>query len=163
MECRGITVNWEEFAEVASDPRADSDEVVSLFIQAFDGLLSVNRTLMVEYASGTEQGEHMRPFLEVFDTAAGNAIETLLEQPSATTPDNVATAIRFSALPQELMAYAGYVEAETVSIEAKLNGAEEVQDSVKELIKKAWNPWWLDPVLKALDEVLNIFRGSQGA
>jgi len=161
MECRGITVNWDEFAEAASDSKTVSDEVVSLFTKAFGGLLSVNRTLMVEYANGSEQGKYLLPFLEVFDTARENATRALREQPPEANPDNIATAIRFSALPRELMAYADYVEAEAVSIDAKLNAAEELQDSVKEIIKKAWNPWWLDPVLKALDEVLDIFRGGK--
>jgi hypothetical protein len=163
MECRGVNVNWGEFAQVASNPEADADEVVSLFIQAFDGLLGVNRTLMREFAEESEAGKHLMPFMDVFDTAAENALETLYELPPDTTPSNVATAIRLSALPQELLAFANYVEARSVPLQAKLNAAEEVQDSVKELIKKAWNPWWLDPILKALDEVLNIFRGSKEA
>lgn len=161
MDCRGVSVNWDEFAEVSANTEADPDEVVSLFLQAVDGLLRVNRSLMMEVAEQSEAGEHLRPFLDVFTTAADNTLETLYEQSLNTSPATFATAVRRAALPQELLAYAGYVDARTVPLSAKLNAAEEVQDSVKELIKKAWNPWWLDPVLKALDEVLNIFRGSQ--
>ncbi|SHG59671.1 hypothetical protein SAMN05443144_13715 [Fodinibius roseus] len=160
ITCRGIEVNWDEFAEITDDREADPETVVKYFIDAFEGLLMVNQTLLeesVEYKS-----EEYHPFIKVFEEVSVNAIDALRDNRPDTELRNISESLRLSRMPQELMAYAGIADAsnEDISIDSKLNNAETVQDSVKELLKKAWNPWWLDPVLKALDEVIDIFRGS---
>jgi len=164
MKCRNITVNWDSLVELANDPNAPAKECVTAFVDAFEGLLKVNFSLLEEVLKDNKQQAYLKPFLAALRKSSDNAVKVLREKPPATPLKNVVLALRYSGIPEELVALAAYLDApiDIVPLEDKQDNLEVVEDSVKELLKKAWNPWWLDPILEAIDEALDLFRGGKG-
>jgi hypothetical protein len=167
MEARGVDLSsWESLREFAADEGTGPRRVAKTFVEAFEQLLALDRDIAEELVANDPQRELLEPFLEVFDKAASNSVLLLKENFSRASEDlllEIALALRYSGLPEEIVALAAYVDASSdlVPVSDKLDRAKTATDSVKDLIKNIkWIPWWLAPVLDAINEALDIFRGG---
>ncbi len=164
--CCGVDItSWVALHKLANDETGDPRQTAMRFADAFEALLAVDRELIEERLETDPQANYLKPFVGVYDKAAGNAVR-LLREHIAARPEadlrELALALRLAALADELLALQIYLDApvDLVPLDDKQDKSEVVTDSVKELIKKWAGWWWVEPILQAIDEVLDIIRGG---
>jgi len=165
--CRGIDCSsWDTLQELVNDDNSNPVEVASVFAESFETMLKIDRDIAVAILdSDQNKKELLSDLLNVYDKTSSNAVLVLKKYNASADPQRIKElkmALRYSALPEEMISLAKALEApnDKISLIMKADEGGKVTDSLKDLIKKYADWWWLVPILDAIDEVLDLIRGG---